>query len=57
MKKDFKFSVVMAVYNTEKYLCKSIDSVINQSLSFEDYIQLIIVDDKSTDTSRDIIKF
>lgn len=55
MKKDFKFSVVMAVYNTEKYLCKSIDSVINQSLSFEDYIQLIIVDDKSTDTSRDII--
>ena len=55
MIKDFKFSVVMSVYNTSEYLSTSIDSVINQTLDFEDNVQLIIVDDKSTDNSREII--
>ena len=50
----FKFSIVMAVYNVEDYLEEAIDSVINQTLSFEENIQLILVDDGSSDNSRDI---
>ena len=53
---DFKISVVMAVYNSEKYVAEAIDSVINQSLDFKKHIQLILVDDKSTDGSLDILE-
>ncbi len=50
-KTSFKFSVVMAVFNSERYLKKAIESIINQTLSFKDNVQLIIVDDGSTDDS------
>jgi glycosyltransferase involved in cell wall biosynthesis len=39
-------SVVMAVYNTKKYLKESIESILNQT--FKDF-EFIIVDDFSTD--------
>ena len=48
-----KISVVIPVYNTEKYLRKCLDSVINQT--FKD-IEIICVDDGSTDNSLDILK-
>ena len=48
-----KISVVMTVYNSEKYVSESIESVLNQS--FSDF-ELIIVDDGSTDHSLDIIR-
>lgn len=51
---DFNFSVVMAVYNVEKFLGDAIDSLINQSIGFEDNIQLVLVDDGSLDNSREI---
>ena len=51
----FKFSVVMAIYNTEDYVEEAIDSVINQSIGFEDNIQLILVDDGSEDNTPDIL--
>ena len=44
----------MAVYNVEDYLEEAVDSLINQTLSFEDNIQLIMVDDGSSDNSKDI---
>ncbi len=47
----FKFSVVMAVYNCEEYIENAIESIINQTLGFKDNIQLIIIDDGSTDNS------
>ncbi|MBQ2653996.1 MAG: CDP-glycerol glycerophosphotransferase family protein [Methanobrevibacter sp.] len=53
---DFKFSVVMAVYNKEKYVAEAIDSVINQTLNFKKNIQLILVNDKSTDNTLDILE-
>ena len=53
-KYDFKFAVVMAIYNTEDYLDQSIGSVINQTLGFEDNIQLILVNDGSEDSSEEI---
>ncbi|AWX14693.1 hypothetical protein CEP48_00115 [Mergibacter septicus] len=48
-----KISVIIPVYNTEKYLSKCLDSIINQN--FND-IELIIVNDNSPDNSLEIIK-
>ena len=45
---DYLFSVVMAVYNVERYLREAVDSLIQQDLGF-DKIQLILVDDGSQD--------
>ena len=53
-KKDFKFSVVMAVYNSELYLHDAIESIINQDINFLENIQLIIVNDGSVDNSLKI---
>ena len=48
-----KVSVIMPVFNNEKYIEKSINSVLNQTyIDFE----LIIVDDKSTDRSIEIVE-
>ena len=47
-----KISVILPVYNGEKYLSESIESIINQS--FIDW-ELIIVDDCSSDNSIGII--
>lgn len=46
-------SVVMSVYNGEKYLSEAIDSILLQSYS---NLELIIVSDGSTDNSVDIIR-
>lgn len=49
-----KISVVMPVYNVERYLHQSIDSITNQSIGFEQNIELVLVDDGSTDSSSEI---
>ena len=51
---SFRFTIITAVYNSEKYLAESIESVISQDFGFKDNVQLILVDDGSTDRSRDI---
>ena len=48
-------STIIPVYNSEKYINKCIDSIINQTIGFNN-IELIIVDDGSTDNSKKIIK-
>ena len=48
------FSIITAFYNTELYLAECIDSVINQSLDFKKNVQLILVDDGSSDDSTEI---
>jgi glycosyltransferase involved in cell wall biosynthesis len=48
-----KVSVLMPVYNGEKYVKQAIDSVLSQTYS--DF-ELIVVDDGSTDNSAEIIK-
>ena len=47
-------AVIMPVYNTEEYLGAAIDSVIGQTLSFEENVRLYLLDDASTDGSLKI---
>ena len=48
---DIKISVVVPVYNSEKYLQKCVDSLLDQTYS---NIEVILVDDGSTDSSPQI---
>ena len=50
----FLFSVIISIYNTGRYLNDSIGSLINQSISFEDNIQIILVNDRSSDNIEEI---
>lgn len=47
-----KVSVIVPVYNVEKYLRKCLDSLVNQTLKD---IEIILVNDGSTDSSQSII--
>lgn len=47
-----KISVVMSVYNAEKYLRAAIESILQQT--YEDF-ELILIDDRSTDSSTEIM--
>lgn len=51
----YKVSVIIPAYNAEKYLKTAINSVINQTIGFEN-VELIIVNDNSNDNSKQIIK-
>lgn len=45
---DFKVTIIIPVYNTEKYIKKCFDSIINQSFS---KFEVIVINDGSTDNS------
>ncbi|MEV3806028.1 glycosyltransferase family 2 protein [Aeromonas veronii] len=48
-----KISIIMTTFNSEKYVQKAIDSILNQSYS---NIELIVVDDSSKDKTKEILK-
>lgn len=48
-----KFSIIVPVYNVEKYIGKCLDSIMNQT--FKDY-EVIVVNDGTKDKSMDIVK-
>ena len=48
-----QFSLLVAVYNAEKYLSVCLDSLVNQTLAD---IQIICIDDASTDNSWNILQ-
>lgn len=49
-----KISIIVPVYNVEKYLSNCINSILNQT--FKDF-ELILINDGSTDNSLDICKY
>lgn len=53
MNYKYKISIIIPFFNSECYLEEVIDSVINQTIGFEN-IQLILVNDGSTDNSEEI---
>ena len=50
----YKISIVIPVYNAEQYLNECVDSIINQTIGFEN-LQVILVNDGSKDSSGKII--
>ena len=46
-----KVSVIVPVYNAEKYLREAIESVLNQT--YTDF-ELLLINDRSTDKSKEI---
>lgn len=52
-KYKYKLSVIIPIYNVEKYLEETIESVIHQTIGFNN-IQLILVNDGSPDNSEEI---
>lgn len=53
MENDIKVSVIIPVYNAEKYIAQCLQSVIDQTLQ---EIEIIIVNDGSIDNSLQIVK-
>ena len=47
-----KVSVIVPIYNTEKYIGKGLNSILNQT--FQDF-EIILIDDNSKDNSLKII--
>lgn len=50
----FLFSIVIPVYNVEKYLRETLESLENQTLNFKDFVQVILINDGSTDNSEKV---
>ena len=50
----FKFSVIIPVYKVEAYLEETVESVIAQTIGFQENIQIILVNDGSPDNSGEI---
>ena len=51
--RSYIFSIIISIYNTGRYLNDSIGSLLNQTIGFH-YIQIILVNDGSTDNSSTI---
>ena len=50
-----RFTVITAIYNSEEFLNDFFKSITTQSIFFEKYIEIICVDDGSSDNSKQII--
>ena len=54
MKKEYKITTIIPVYNVASYLDDAIESILKQSIGFLDNIQLILINDGSSDNSEEI---
>ena len=52
--KECDVTVLVPVYNSKKFICKTIDSIKNQT--YDGNIHIIVIDDGSTDDSLELLK-
>ena len=53
MKENMRLSIIIPVYNTEKYIKNCLDSLLRQNVGG---IEILCIDDGSTDFTAKIIK-
>ncbi len=53
MSGDYKISVVVPTYNSEKFVCRAIDSILRQTYS---PYEIIVVDDASSDNTVNVVQ-
>lgn len=54
---QYKFSIVIPIYNSADYLEETIKSIINQKMAFKENVEIILCDDGSTDRSKEICSY
>ena len=47
----FLFSILLSVYNVEAFIEEAVDSILTQSIGFGENVEIVMVDDGSTDKS------
>ena len=52
IKKEFYLSIIIVSYNSEEYIEKAINSVLNDTIN---YWELIVIDGNSSDNTKTII--
>lgn len=52
---DYQVSVLISSYNYAHIICETFESIRNQTFNFDD-IEVIFVDDKSSDNSVEVIQ-
>ena len=53
--KKYEFSVIVPIYNGSSYLEETLQSIVNQTIGFKDNIELILVNDGSSEEEVDTI--
>lgn len=51
---EFEFSIIISAYNSESWIAQSINSIIKQTLNFEENIEIILINDGSKDNTGKI---
>lgn len=54
-KEDYLLSIIVPVYNTEKYLENCLKSILNATINIDEKYEILIINDGSTDNSESII--
>ena len=54
MNDKFKISTIIPIYNTEKFIYETVECILKQSIGFKENIQIILVNDGSSDASDNI---
>ena len=52
--KDIKISVIVPVYNREKFIGRCLRSLLSQSIGTDSF-EIVLVDDGSTDSTKKIL--
>lgn len=51
----YKLSIILPIFNVEKYIKRALNSILNQTMDLKD-IEVIMVDDCSTDNTKNIVE-